>query len=144
MFACFIFPTRAIFETVGQIQQYVLERSKLRDNRFLHVSWKWAARVEKGFYWEGMAEVGAQPLMANLWSSQPKSWGEKKNLWLRPAPSWINSIVHEIFLFPFCWNSWFLWICTFVCINFKDRFRNPHLKTALLPQLSFSSKLGFC
>lgn len=40
-----------------------------------------------------------QPLLTNLWSSQPKSW--KKNLWPRPAPSWISFIVREIFLFPF-------------------------------------------
>lgn len=139
MCACFLFPTRAIFENVGQAQWYALERSKLRDNRFLHVSWNWAARVERGLYLEGMAEVGAQPLMANLGSSQPKSWGKKKSL---------TKVCTFMNWFHCSWNIFvpFLsaeipaleWICTFVCINFKDRFRNPRLKTPLFPELCSS------
>lgn len=38
MFACFLFLTTVSFETIGQIQPYVMERSKPKDTGFQQVS----------------------------------------------------------------------------------------------------------
>lgn len=77
MFACFLFPTTVCFETIAQIQPYAMEENKLKDTEFQQVPWKQAAREWRDFYLEGMAEVGVQLLLANLWSSQCKSWKKK-------------------------------------------------------------------
>lgn len=66
MFACFLFLTTVSFETIGQIQPYVMERSKPKDTGFQQVSRRQAAREWRDFYLEGMAEVGVQLLLANL------------------------------------------------------------------------------
>lgn len=102
------------------ISSKILDSSTFYENR--QPEWR-------DFYVEGMAEVGVQPLLANLWSSQCK-WWKKRNLWPRSVPSWISFIVHKtcscFVPFPYAQIPAFIWICTFVCISFKYNFRNPH------------------